>query len=55
MDAGHISKKEDIKSWFCSRKHKVTTCKDFIFSSINAKNEFVKNKQTLLELLGKRS
>ena len=42
INAEHISEKEEVRYWFCSKKHKVTTCEDFISSSINVKNEFVK-------------
>ena len=41
-NAGHISEREEVKCWFCSKKYKVTTCEDFISISINVKNEFVK-------------
>ena len=39
---GHISEREEAKCSFCSKKHKVTNCEDFISCSINVKNEFVK-------------
>ena len=42
INAGHISEREEVKCWFCSKKHKVTTCEDFISSSINAKTNLLK-------------
>ena len=39
IKTGHNREKEEVK---CSKKHKITTCQDFISSSITAKNEFVK-------------
>ena len=53
INAGHISEREEVKCWFCSKKHKVTTCEDFISSSINVKNEFVKANKLCWKCLGK--
>ena len=53
INAGHISEREEVKCWFCSKKHKVTTCEDFISSSINVKNEFVKANKLCWNCLGK--
>ena len=40
IDTGYISEKGEVKYWFCSKKHKVTTFKDFKSNSINAKKKF---------------
>ena len=53
MNSGHISEKEEVKCWFCSKKHKVATCKDFLSSSINAKNEFLQANKLCCNYLGK--
>ena len=53
INAGHISEREEVKCWFCSKKHKVTTCENFISSSINVKNEFVKANKLCWNCLGK--
>ena len=52
ISAGHISEKEEVKCWFCSKEHKVATCEEFISSSIYAKNEFVKATQLCWNCLG---
>ena len=39
INAGHISEREQVKCWFCFKKHKVTTCGNFIYSSIKAKKQ----------------
>ena len=53
VNAGHIKEKEEVKCWFCSKKHKTTTCEDFISSSVNTKNEFVKANKLCWNCLGK--
>ena len=53
INAGHIREKEEVKCWFCFKKHKITTCEDFISGSINAKNEFVKANKLCWNCLGK--
>ena len=53
INAGRIREKEELKCLFCSKKHKITTCEDFISSSINAKNEFVKANKLCWNCLGK--
>ena len=53
INAGHISEREEVKCWFCFKKHKVTPCEDFISSSINVKNEFVKANKLCWNCLGK--
>ena len=53
INTGHISEREEVKCWFCSKKHKITTCEDFISSSINVKNEFVKANKLCWNCLGK--
>ena len=56
VNNGNVGEKEEVKCWFCSQKHKVTTCQDFINTSLKDINEFVKtNKLCLLVLLGKRT
>ena len=53
INAGHISEREEVKCWFSSKKHKVTTCEDFISSSINVTNESVKANKLFWNCLGK--
>ena len=53
MNAGHISEREEVKCWSCSKKHKVATCEDFISSSINVKNKSVKANKLCWNSLGK--
>ena len=53
INAGHISEREELKCWFCSKKHKVATCEDFISSSINVKNKSVKANKLCWNSLGK--
>ena len=53
INAGCIRGKEEVKCWFCSKKHKITTCENFISSSINAKNKFVKANKPCWNCLGK--
>ena len=53
INAGHIREKEEVKCSFCSKKHKITTCEDFISSLLNAKNEFFKANKLCWNCLGK--
>ena len=53
INAGHISEREEVKCWFCSKKHKVTTCEDFISRAINVKNKFAKANKLCWNCLGK--
>ena len=53
INAGNIREKEEVKCWFCSKKHKITTYEDFISSPINAKSEFVKANKFCWNCLGK--
>ena len=53
INAGHTREKEEVKCWFCSKRHKITTCEEFMSSSINAKNEFVKANKLCWNCLGK--
>ena len=53
INAGHISETEEVKCWFCSQKNTLTTCDDYIYSSINAKNKFVNANKLCWNCLGK--
>ena len=53
VNNGNVGEKEEVKCWFCSQKHKVTICQDFINTSLKDKNEFVKTNKLCWNCLGK--
>lgn len=53
INNGSTTDKDDIKCWFCSKKHKITICQDFIKLPLKDKNEFVKTNKLCWNCMAK--